>query len=79
MTHDVFVKASDIYKKIEDFRNLKSLANKPYKRFQLLNKLLCASDYDQTEVVVCDKELTELIVDYCNKKIHELQEELDQL
>ncbi len=79
MTHDVFVKADDIYKKIEDFKKLKRIANRPYKRFKLSSNLLWIYNYEKTEAVVCDKGLTELIEEYCNKRIEELQEELKKL
>ena len=79
MTRDVFVKADDIYKRIDDFRKLRRLANEPYKRFRLSRKFLWISDYEKTEAVLCDKELTKLIEEYCGKRIVELQEELNRL
>lgn len=79
MTHDVYVKADDIYKKIDNFRKLRRIANEPYKRFRLQKKFLWMSDYGKTEVVLCDKELTKLIEEYCNKRIKGLQEELNKL
>lgn len=79
MTHDVFVKADDIYKKIEDLGKLRRIANKPYKRFRLSKKFLWIFNYDRTEAVVCDKGLTELIENYCDERIKELQEELEKL
>lgn len=79
MTHDVFVKADDIYKNIERLRNLRRIANKPYKRFKLSKKFLWITNYDRTEAVVCDEGLTKLIENYCDERIKELQEELGKL
>lgn len=79
MTYNVFVKADDIYKKIEELRKLSCIASKPYNRFRLSKKFLWICHYDSTEAVVCDKELTELIQEYCNRRIRELEEELKKL
>lgn len=79
MTRDVFVKADDIYKRIDNFKKLRRLANESYKRFRLSKKFLWISSYEKTEAVLCDKELTKLIEEYCNKRIVGLQEELKAL
>ena len=79
MTREAYVKAEDIYKKIDNFRKLSRLANEPYKRFRLQKKFLLMSNYDKTEAVLCDKGLAMLIEEYCNKRINELQEKLKAL
>ena len=79
MTREVYVKADDLYGKIADFRKLRRIANEPYKRFRLRKKFLWMSDYGKTEAVLCDKGLAELITEYCDKRIKELQEEIDRL
>lgn len=79
MTHDVYVKADDIYKKIANFRKLYRIANESYKRFILSKKFLWISTYKEDETILCDKELTNLIQEYCKKQIEELQEELKSL
>ena len=87
MTHDVYVKADDIYKKIANLRKLHRIANESYKRFILSKKFLWISTYkedeailyDKTEAVLYDKGLTKLIEEYCKKQIEELQEELKSL
>lgn len=79
MTRDVFVKADDIYKKIEDLKGLRRIANRPYKKFRLSKKFLWISDYTEDDIILCDKGLTELIEEYCNKRIDELQKELEAL
>lgn len=79
MTNDAYVKASDICKKIENFKELSYIANKPYKRFGLSKKSFWISNYDRTEVVLCDEGLAELIKEYCDKQILELQQELKKL
>lgn len=79
MTHEAYVKADDIYKKIENFRKLRQIASEPYKKLGLLKKFLWISNYNKIEVVLCDKELTKLIEEYCRKRIIELQKELNKL
>lgn len=79
MDHDTFVKAENIHKKIKDLQNLRSLADKAYKRFGLSKKVFWMSDWSKTEVVLCDVELAEVIEEYCNKRIAELEEELKRL
>lgn len=79
MTREVYVKADDINKKLADFRMLRRIANEPYKRFRLSKKFLWISDYHEYGVVLCDKELTKLIEEYCDKRINELEEELKML
>ena len=79
MNHDTFVKAKNIYKKIEDLQNLSGLAGKAYKRFGLSKKVFWMSDWDKTEVGLCDEGLVEVIEEYYNKRIAELEEELKRL
>lgn len=79
MTHDTYVKADDIYKKIANFRKLYRIANEPYKKFILQREFLWISTYKEDEAVLCDRELTNLIQEYCKKQIEELQEELKSL
>lgn len=79
MTREAYVKAEDIYKKIDNFRKLRRLANEPYKRFRLSKKFLWISDYNKVDAVLCDKGLAMLIEEYCNKRIAELQEKLKAL
>lgn len=79
MTREAYVKADDIYKKIDNLRKLRRLANESYKRFRLSKKFFWISNYDNTDAVLCDKGLTKLIEEYCNERINELQEELKKL
>lgn len=79
MDHDTFVKAENIYKEIKDLKNLRILADKVYKRFGLSKKVFWMSGWDQREVVVCNEGLAEVIEEYCNKRIAELEEELKTL
>lgn len=79
MTNDVYVKAEEIQKKIKEFEELRYITTKPYKKYGLIKKFLWISDYDKQEVCLCDKGLTELIRDYCDKRIRKLREELAAL
>lgn len=79
MTRDVFIKADGIYKKIEDLKSLRRIANRPYKKFRLSRKFLWISDFTEDNITLCDKGLTNLIEEYCDKRIVELQEELNRL
>lgn len=79
MNHDTFVKAKNIYKKIEDLQNLRGLAGEAYKRFGLSKKVFWMHDRSKTEVALCDEGLAQVIEEYCNKRIAELEEELKRL
>lgn len=80
MTNEVLKKANDIKNKINEFDKLRLIASKPYKKFTLSKReRLFISDYDEFQMVICDKGLAELIEEYCNKRIKELNEELERL
>ena len=79
MTKIEYKKAEEIYGKLKEFRKLRSICSYPYKKYALTKKFLWLSPYARDEVVLCDDELTKLIYEYCNKKISELEKELDAL
>lgn len=80
MTNEVLGKANDIKDKIKDFSRLSLIASQPYIKFKLVKKLLWISDYhEDMQSVICDKELSKIIEEYCNKRIKELNEELERL
>lgn len=79
MTGEVLGRANKIQEDIENLVRLRYMASKSYKRFKLVKKMLWMSDYEEIQVVVCDEGLTNLIKEYCDKRIKELHEELKQL
>ena len=79
MTDYEYIRAYNIYKKIDNLKKLRRIANKPYKRFRLSKTFLWISDYTEDNVVLCDEGLAKLIEEYCDKQIAELQEELNRL
>ena len=79
MTSVTYTKAKMIQDRIDKLRELRYIATKSYKRFGLVKKFLWMSDYDKREVYLCDDGLTELVRDYCDKRINELKEELEAL
>ena len=79
MTNETYEKAKKIKEQIEDLRTLYRIASMPYKKFSLVKKTLCISEYDRANVVLCDEELIKVIQEYCDKRLKELEEELNAL
>lgn len=79
MTNETYKKAEKIQKKLKDLNTLYYIACKPFKRYFLTKKFLWLSTYDRDEVCLSDEGLTEVIREYCNKRIKELSEELESL
>lgn len=79
MNIGIYKKAKKINAEIEEYRKLLSICNCAYKRHILTKKFLWLSDYYQTEVVLCDEELTKIIREYCNEKINKLEKQLEDL
>lgn len=79
MTNETYKKAEEIQKKLKDLDKLHYIACKPYKRYFTTLKSFFVSTYDRDEVCLCDEGLTEVIREYCDKRIQELKEELKSL
>lgn len=79
MTDKTYKKAEEIQKRLEDLNTLHYIACQPYKKYSLTKKFLWISTYGKDAVCLCDEGLTELIREYCNKRIRELREELESL
>ena len=79
MTNETYKKAEEIQKKLENLNKLHYIACKPYKRYWITFKSFFVSTYERDEVWLCDEGLTEVIREYCNKRIQELREELNSL
>jgi hypothetical protein len=79
MTNDVYEKATEIQKQLDRFKTLRYMANKPFKRYFYKTTIFGMSTYDRSEVCLCDDGLTEVIREYCDKRIKELQDELEAL
>lgn len=79
MTNEAYERAEVIQKKLKDLNKLHYIACKPYKRYWITFKSFFLSTYDKDEVWLCDDGLTEVIREYCNKRIRELRKELESL
>lgn len=79
MTNETYKRAEEIQKKLKDLDTLHYIACKPFKKYFLKKEFLCVSTYDKDAVCICDEGLTEVIREYCNKRIQELREELSSL
>ena len=79
MTKDKYDRATEIHKQIKDFQGLRDLCIFPYKRFTLTKRTLWMGTYNNNTLAICDEGLTEVIRDYCDKRIQELEDELEAL
>lgn len=79
MTIVTYKKAEEIHDKLKDYRKLRSICNCAYKKHILMKRFLLLSTYREDEVSLCDDELTKIIREYCDKKINELEKQLDKL
>lgn len=79
MNIGIYKKAKKIKTEIEEYRKLRDICNCACKRHILTKKFLWLSTYVQDEVVLCDYELTNIIREYCDKKINKLEKQLETL
>lgn len=79
MTNETYAKVKEIQDKLDNLSKLRYIACQPYKRYFLTKKSLWISTYKQDKVCLCDGGLTEVIREYCDKRINELREELKSL
>lgn len=79
MTKETYLKAENIQSELNKWEKLYSISFKPYQKYCLVKKFLWITNYDDTEAVMCDSGLTELIREYSKKKIDELKKELEAL
>lgn len=79
MTIVAYKKAEKIHDELNRYRKLRRICYGTYKKYILAKKFLWLSTYQEDEIALCDKELSELIVEYCDKKINELEKQLEVL
>ena len=80
MKRETIEKAHDLEAEIGYYEKVAYICSFPYRKFKLFKKKAYICDTDEmSNICIRDKELAELIVDYCNKKKAELQAELDAL
>ena len=77
MTKETYEKAKEIQDSLDKLNKLRFMTHKPWIRF--IKERTWLTDYDKREVCLCDEDLTNVISDYCDKKIKELKEELKSL
>ena len=79
MTKETYNKAVEIQRKIDEFKALDSIAATYFKRYFYKTTVFGMSTYDRSEVCLCDAGLTEVIREYCGKRLKELRDELEAL
>ena len=79
MTKNNYDRATEIHKQIKDIKELRDLCPLPYKKFTLIKSFLWMGNYNNRTMSICDDGLTEVIREYCDKRIKELQDELEAL
>lgn len=79
MTKETYLRAEKIHDELHKWETLYSITLKPYQKYHLVKKFLWITNYEDTEAVMCDSGLTELIREYSEKKINELKKELESL
>lgn len=79
MTDQTYKKAKEIQEKLKELNTLYYIACQPCKTYFLTKTFLWVTIYDKDEACLCDEGLTEVIREYCDKKIKELREELESL
>lgn len=70
-------KVKKIYAELEEYRKLREMCDCVCKKYVLTKKSLWLSNYNQSEVALCDSELTNIIREYCDKKINKLEWQLN--
>lgn len=80
MKKETIDKANELEAKIGYYDKIAFICTFPYQRFKLFRKkaYICKSD-EMSNILITDKELAELIADYCDKKRTELRAELEAL
>lgn len=79
MTIVAYKKAEEIHDKLDKYRRLRRGCFDTYRKYILVKKFLWTTSYREDEITLCDKELSKLIEDYCDKKINELEKQLEAL
>ncbi len=79
MTTVAYKKAEEIHNKLKTYRKLHRICFSTYQHYILTKKILWLSTCQKDEIILCDKELSKLIEDYCDKKINELEKQLEAL
>lgn len=80
MTNETYNTAQKIQKQIAEFVKLRLIVAKPFQRYFLVKpKKLGISSYNGDSVTICEDGLTNLILEYCDKRIKELRDELAAL
>lgn len=79
MTKEAYLKAKEIYEELHKWKTLYGITLKPYQKYCLVKKILWITNCDHTEAIMCDSGLTQLIREYSEKKIDELEKELKEL
>ena len=82
MRKDALETANKLAKEIDMYYDLAYYMTFPYQKFKLFRKrtYIGAASYNRnTEIILADKELANLIADYCKEKIKQLNKEIAEL
>ena len=77
MTKQEFNQAQKIQEKIKDYQDLRSMTLKPHLKFGR-NRLLITT-HENNMIYIADSELNDLVRQYTEKKIKELEEEFQKI
>jgi hypothetical protein len=74
--------ANELERQIDTYKEIAHAMTYPWQKFKLFRKrtYIGAAGYNQNnETLVYDKELANLIADYCREKIKQLNKEIEEL
>lgn len=79
MNCGLYKKIKKMCNELKEYRKLREICDCTYQRYILTKKFLGLSNENQSEVALCDSELTNVIREYCDKKINKLEKRLEML
>ena len=82
MRKDALETANKLAQEIDKYSDLAYYMTFPYQKFKLFRRrtYIGAASYSRdAEIILADKELANLIADYCREKINQLSKELEEL
>lgn len=82
MKKEILERAKELEKQIGKYKDIAYITSYPYQMFKLFHRqaYIGAASYNQNaEITLSDKELAELIEDYCRRKIEALNKELEEM
>lgn len=78
MKYTELEKANEINRQIKTLQDLRRICLKPYLTIWPINRSLAFKD-DYGNIIINEKGLNDVIIEYCDKRIKELQKEIEEL